>query len=135
MPDRSSIPPPCRRCTALIVDPDLQAGADAAAWLRAAGFDARVTVDFVAARRALASAPPDVLVTALRLGAYNGLHLLMTARAGGRPIRGVLTGTHEDATLRAEAQRLAVGYLVKPISREMLLEAVRGDPAHAECPG
>jgi hypothetical protein len=50
-----------------------------------AGLDIEVSAltDFEAAKRQLSAQAPDVLVTALRLGAYNGLHLILRARTRG----------------------------------------------------
>ena len=49
--------------------------------LRRSGFSARACASFPDARRTLEDGPPpEVLVTDVRLGPYNGLHLVAVAR-------------------------------------------------------
>jgi CheY-like chemotaxis protein len=91
----------------LIVDPDVE-------YLRAAQtalrFLAEVEVfsKFAAARaRLLSSEPPDLLVTNLRLQAYNGLHLVHMATAGTRCI---VYSTHDDLVLAREVQAAGAFY-------------------------
>jgi hypothetical protein len=88
----------------LIVDPD-------GAWPRIG--DAcrdraviEVCRDFETARRLLVAAPPVLLLTPVRLGAYNGLHLVYLARAAKCGTRCVLTGRPADRALVREAQGL-----------------------------
>ena len=87
----------------LVVDPD---PAMAQALQRTCGFIADIEgrSDFLAARESLAKNPPDFLVTHLRLGAYNGLHLMYLARAGRRPTRSICYSTVIDMALIKEAQ-------------------------------
>jgi len=91
----------------LIVDPDVD-------YLRAAQnalrFLAEVEVfsKFAAARaRLLSSEPPDLLVTNLRLQAYNGLHLVHMATA---QTRCVVYSTYDDVVLAREVQAAGAFY-------------------------
>jgi DNA-binding NtrC family response regulator len=91
----------------LIVDPDVD-------YLRAAQTALRFLADvevfskFAAARaRLLSSEPPDLLVTNLRLQAYNGLHLVHMATAGTRCI---VYSTHDDLVLAREVQAAGAFY-------------------------
>jgi len=91
----------------LVVDPDVE-------YLRAAQtalrFLAEVEVfsKFAAARaRLLSSEPPDLLVTNLRLQAYNGLHLVHMATA---QTRCVVYSTHDDLVLAREVQAAGAFY-------------------------
>ena len=52
-------------------------------WLTGGGFSVIACDSFEDARRELALHPPDVLLTDLRLGAFNGLQLVILARMGG----------------------------------------------------
>ena len=61
--------------------------------------------DFEAARRTLAGTPCDLLITQLRLGPFNGLHLVYLARA--RLIRSVVYDETMDPFLAREAQSAA----------------------------
>jgi hypothetical protein len=61
--------------------------------------------DFVAARGSLLSDPPDLLVTNLRLGAHNGLHLVYLVQEMPRS-RVLVYGNVVDLPLILEAQTL-----------------------------
>ena len=87
----------------LVVDPD---PAMAQALRRMCGFIADIDdcTEFTAARDLLAKSPPDFLVTHLRLGAYNGLHLMYLARAVKKHTRSICYSTVLDMALIKEAQ-------------------------------
>jgi len=123
MHERSSIePPPSAR--ALVVDPGRDARARLAAWITAAGYATRTAASFEEARHLLEHGGTDVLVTNLRLGPFNGLHLVITARLIAPAIRAiVLTMPAELATVAAEADPLGAVCLASP-TREALLAAM-----------
>ena len=108
----------------LIVESDSRARAEMARWLRDAGYAMREAATFEEARLLLQAMPPDVLVAGLRLGAFNGLHLIISARAAQPELRAV-GDIDEDAALAIEANRGEAAYLVKPIRRDAFLAAVR----------
>ena len=62
--------------------------------------------DFTEARESLLRDPPDFLVTNLRLGAYNGLHLVYLAIGSGRGTRSVCFSNFVDLPLIHEAQSI-----------------------------
>jgi hypothetical protein len=66
--------------------------------------------DFLAARTHLFSKPYDWLVTNIRLGAYNGLHLVHLAGISRPPIRFLVYGDQRDLWLAREAQRAGAFY-------------------------
>ena len=68
--------------------------------------DAAVYDDFVPAREALLNDPPDFLITNLRLGAYNGLHLVYLALASNPQTRAITYGSMADLSLIREAQEI-----------------------------
>lgn len=89
----------------LLVEPDAVIGE----WLRpACERVARATIckDFISARSQLLTAAPDILVTNLRLGEYNGLHLVLLAAADGSPTRSVVHSNRPDPYLIREAQTI-----------------------------
>jgi DNA-binding response OmpR family regulator len=62
---------------------------------------------------------PDLLVTELRLGEYNGLHLALRARA--RAIPAMVIG-EPDSVLENEASKLAAQYVRTPdLQRDQLI--------------
>ena len=66
--------------------------------------------------------PPDVLITDVRLGHFNGLQLVVIRPA--TTVALVVSGFW-DRTLEEEARRNGAVYLLKPVSGEQLIQAVR----------
>jgi response regulator of citrate/malate metabolism len=78
-------------------------------WLHSACADlADVTVcgDFQSARMQLLDAPPDLLITNLRLEDYNGLHLILLGKSAGSATRCIVHTDRPDLYLIREAQAL-----------------------------
>jgi FixJ family two-component response regulator len=90
--------------------------------LRAAGFEAAVAIDFAAAKRMLDSRP-DVLITELKLGPYNGLHLAIRASGLGTP--SIVIG-EADPVLEADARAQRAEYLELPVDDQRVIEVMRG---------
>jgi hypothetical protein len=90
----------------LLVDPDLDALRAAQSTLRFVA-DVEVSSTFAAARVRVLSNPPDLLVTNLRLRAYNGLHLVHMAAARTRCI---VYSDHDDLMLAREVQAAGAFY-------------------------
>jgi DNA-binding NtrC family response regulator len=109
----------------LVVDDDQQVLRYLIEILQDAGYDTLACNRFQDAKALLATTRPALLLTDIRLGAFNGLQLGFFAHDHhpGLPII-VLTG-YEDPTLREEATRAGAAFLVKPVTRAALLEAVR----------
>src|SRR6188472_925109 len=117
--------------TVLIVESDPDSRAEMAHWLREAGYAAREAATFEEARAELASAPPAVLVAGLRLGAFNGIHLVISARNSRPALRAVVVTPADDSTVADEAREAGAVYLTKPIRRRALLDAVDRRRRHA----
>src|SRR5256885_1012905 len=86
--------------------------------LRNAGYKVEAAATFAEARRALVEHPPDLLITDLRLGEYNGLQLVAAVPLGTPSI--VVTG-FPDAVLGADALKLGAHYITKPIDAQALM--------------
>ena len=99
-------------------------------WLTAAGYTTELYNEFEAARTRLSSDAPDVLITDVRLGAYNGLHLVVMAKLRKPGIKAVVLTGFDDHVLQHDALNAGAAFLLKPVSAERLLEAVQ--PAHFE---
>jgi hypothetical protein len=69
-----------------------------------------VCTDFTTARTRLLENPPELLVTNLRLEAYNGLHLVYLAATLGPGARCIVYSDHEDALLMREARSAGAEY-------------------------
>lgn len=79
---------------------------------------------FEEARHALRHDHFDVLVTDVRLGAFNGLQLAVLARDLKPDIKLIVFSGFDDPVLKAEAERIGALYLVKPVSSSALLQLV-----------
>jgi hypothetical protein len=120
VPMRASAPPVVK--DTLLVDPDIPdirgVGAVEAALRLVA--DVEVCTDFRNARARLLHKPPDLLITNLRLGAYNGLHLVHLAAA--TRTRCIVFSTHDDLGLAREVQA-AGAFFELPVRLPQVLES------------
>jgi len=87
----------------LIVDDYAGVTESLAAGLQMQGFDVSTSGDFIEARSKLLAHPFDVLVTDVRLGAFNGLQLAVIARDKWPDIQIVVISGFDDPVLKAEA--------------------------------
>ena len=85
----------------LLVDPDPNGLRAAQTALRFVA-DVEACTEFRAARTRLLNQPPDLLITNLRLQAYNGLHLVHLA--AGTHTRCIVYSTYDDLVLAREVQ-------------------------------
>jgi len=105
----------------LLVAPSARVFSELAATLRAAGYVPIVTRDFAAAK-ALLDTRPDCLITEVKLGAYNGLHLAI--RAAGQHTPAIVIGD-TDPILQAEAERQNAAFVATPVDPERVLTLTR----------
>ncbi len=80
---------------------------------------------FEGARQKLIGEKFDVLLTDVRLGAFNGLQLAIMARDRDPDIRIVVFSGFDDSVLRAEAARARAMFMLKPVSAGQLLDVIR----------
>ena len=116
------------RARILIVDDDDLYVAGMTEWLEEAGYDVTGASTFEAAKQALFTGGPQLLILDVRLGAFNGLQLLSTGRTAIPAI--VVTG-FEDCVLRADAAVFGADYMVKPIVPAALLALIEQRLAHS----
>src|SRR5207253_7735839 len=100
--------------------------------LRLAGHHVTSFSRFENAKAFLATSKPDVLISDVRLGAFNGLQLIVFAKMQHPEMIAVVLTGYDDPVLRTEAAHAGASYLVKPIDADRLLEVVspRADTAH-----
>jgi DNA-binding response OmpR family regulator len=96
-------------------------GPDIVAWLSSIGHRARLVSDFLCAKREVDAHPPQLLVTQLKLGAFNGLHLVARARGRGLTARAIVIGD-ADCVLADEARQLDAQYVVGPLDEDTFLD-------------
>jgi DNA-binding NarL/FixJ family response regulator len=82
--------------------------------------------DFPAARAQMSATSYDLLITNLRLEAYNGLHLVLLAAAAGLPTRSLVYDERQDASLAREAQRAGAFYELRDHLTRTLAAYVQG---------
>jgi DNA-binding response OmpR family regulator len=105
----------------LIVEDHIATRTGLRSLLTKAGYDVSTASSYLKGRRAIVDRPPDLLITDLRLGEYNGLQLVAAVPLGVPTI--VVTG-FPDPVLSAEAQKLGARYITKPIDYEALLTVI-----------
>ena len=112
--------------TILVVDSEHQTLFRTRRVLYTAGYRVATSDTFEEACSLLTSSQPDLLIVDIRLGAFNGLHLVLRRRWDDPTQRSVVTSHTSDPVLQREARALGAPYLVKPIGRNDLLRVVRG---------
>jgi len=115
--------------TILIVEDDDDALTIMESILELAGYRVITARSFEAAQPALL-AGPDLLITDIRLGAYNGLQLIMRGRAANPRLRAIVVTAYVDATLRRDAEALDAVHMEKPLDLGRLLDEVAQALAH-----
>jgi ActR/RegA family two-component response regulator len=114
---------PPTRPTVIVVNPDaLELGAQIAA-LHQKGWTVGGTTSFEGAREMMTSIAPDVVITTVRLGRYNGLHLAILARLKHDALATIVVG-EADPALEVEAESAGAQYLIAPVSTAVLLGLV-----------
>lgn len=92
--------------------------------LRNAGYRAVGTDTFETARRLLHTQWYDLLITDLRLAAYNGLHLVLHSRVVNPAAAAMVLTAIPDVSSEMEARRLGAHYIASPVGPESLLTLV-----------
>ena len=115
----------------LVVNPDPAALQRVGTALTLAGFVPTLAATFAEAKALLSTWCFDSVIAAHRLNAYNGLQLVLRARAGGTR-RAVVTTTAPDPVLEREAEHLGAVTVVAPWEDATALLAVLGPADHLE---
>ena len=100
--------------------------------LKGAGHDVVAAFGFNEAVRTLADYSPDLMIAELRLGAFNGLHLVIRSKIAHPALRTIVVDRNHDPVLQLDAEGLGALYLVEPVPDSDLLahvSRIRGDAA------
>ena len=89
-------------------------------WLGSAGYELAIVTTF-AAGKALLETEPALVISEVKLGEYNGLHLALKARAVNIPT--IIIGP-QDAVLERDAEELGASYLTSVLRRRHVLDLV-----------
>jgi DNA-binding response OmpR family regulator len=106
----------------LLVDDDTATRVGLAELLANAGYEAHAVATFEEGLRALRTDTPDLLIADVRLGAFNGLQLLVSSPRSVPAI--VITG-FADPVLESDARQHGAEYVLKPVTPSVLLDMVR----------
>ncbi len=105
----------------LIVEDDDAARSGLIRLLAGRGHEVLSAAAFEDGKRLLRAHQPDVLITDIRLGAFNGLQLLL-----GDPqhVHAIVLTAYSDHVLESEARKLGAHFLLKPVVPDQLLNLV-----------
>ena len=109
--------------TALVVEPSVAETLLLVSSLSELGFQVTVSDNFRDARARLMSAPA-LLVTELRLGEYNGLHLVFRAKSIRSDMAAIIRTQIADPLLQLEAERMGATFVLKTTSPSEFRAAV-----------
>jgi DNA-binding NtrC family response regulator len=116
-----------------IVHEDAVVADDWAVALSGAGYRVVTSTSFADGKALLeAKEPPALLIVSVRLGAYNGMHLVIRGRLDHPGMAAILTSDTHDPVLVAEAATYGAAYLSGPMQRDAVVSLsmqVLGDTA------
>ncbi|MQA31304.1 MAG: response regulator [Luteitalea sp.] len=115
----------------LIVDDDQATRSGLKRFFERATYEVIAVSTFADGRIALAESAPDILIADVRLGEFNGLHLIVT---NPRPIPTIIVTGFADPVLEADARHLGAEYLLKPVSPAALMDLVKQKLGDADGP-
>ena len=118
----------------IVVAPTAEISEQLVDCLRPAGHQIRVVTELAAAQHEFDLDPPDLIITEMKLGAFNGLQLAIRAREGSTAV--IVVGD-PDLIAETEARKYHALYLPLPLGGSLtemvqrLLGDGRGRAAHA----
>jgi PleD family two-component response regulator len=121
----------------LLVDADPSALRRVGARLSDQGYGVTAASSFEAAKKRFEAVNPELVVAAVRLAAFNGLHLAAWLRFHHPNLPIIITHTAHDIVLEADAQRLGATFVVQPLENPEFWQSIRlavGDPRLHEGP-
>jgi len=110
--------------TALVVEPNSSDMALIKSALISVGFTVIGADNFKDAGALLIEAPPSMLVSEIRLGAYNGLQLAYRGKSVWPPMTIVLTSAYRDPVLQRDIERMGATFVLKPVTARDFIAAV-----------
>lgn len=113
-----------RNCPILVVDTRVAALRRTSELLRREGFDVIEAGSFNEAKRSLVGGSPALLISSLRLAAFNGLHLVHLARLARPQLHAIIISAGADAMLQSEAEQAGASLLLEPVPPSMLLSLI-----------
>jgi DNA-binding NtrC family response regulator len=108
----------------LVVDGNTNERVSLVECLRNAGYGAVGADSFETGRRLLHTQWYDLLITDLRLLAYNGLHLVFHSRVLNPAAIAIVLSSIPDVSVETETRRLGAHFIVGPVETDRLLTLV-----------
>ena len=108
----------------LVVARSAEGSAAVADLLRGSDHDVIAAAGFDAAIGVLADHSPDLLISQVHLGAFNGLHLVIRSHVDHPSMRTMILDAVYDAVIERDARREGAAYLVEPTAAAELLAQV-----------
>jgi DNA-binding response OmpR family regulator len=108
----------------LAVEPALDDLLSVVASLSESGFHVTAAEGFAQAKPLLTTHGPRILMTAARLGMYNGLHLVLRGKSLQPGLAALVTSDVPDRILQEEVEALGATFVTKPISTSHLVAAI-----------
>jgi DNA-binding NtrC family response regulator len=102
--------------------------------LQRAGHSVIEAPTFEEAKHALMIRRPAVLISALRLHAFNGLHLVHLGRIENPELQTIIISTERDLTLHDEVHLTGATLLIEPLHLPSLLSLL-GQGRRPDCDG
>jgi len=118
-----------RVASLLIVDDDPSVLEPLSRYLAESGFHVASSRVFDEAKHHIATVRPDIVITDVRLGAFNGLQLAILARDVRPDAQVIVISGFDDPVLKEEARRIGATYLVKPVGGRALVDVLRAEAA------
>ena len=119
----SSIASVSTPASALIVEPSLADAMFIVSTLSLLGFRVTVSDSFHEAKARL-RVPPTLLVSEIRLGEYNGLHLVLRGKSARPDMAAIVMSRIADPVLQAEAERMGATFVRKATTADEFRAAV-----------
>jgi DNA-binding NtrC family response regulator len=92
--------------------------------LAAHGCHVTLASSYVLARERLATSPPALLITEIRLAEHNGLQLVLRGKSLRPEMATVVLASLADAGLQADAESMGATFVLGPVPDEALATAV-----------
>ena len=89
------------------------------------GYEVTPIGGFMEAKRLLDQEVPDLLIVDIRLGDYNGLHLVVRQHLAHPNCRIIVTTGFPDPVLEGEARGYGAVYVEKPVRGDDLLRLIK----------
>jgi two-component system response regulator GlrR len=125
--DAARAPEPLHGRQVVLVDDDASLLRVLRTGLEHAGGEVRAFDRFEDAKKYLTTSKPDILITDVRLGGSNGLHLVVMSKLAHPEMIAVVMTGYDDVVLKKDAEAAGAHYVVKPLLVADLIDLLAAD--------